>query len=68
MRKKCVFITIIIINNFIGGLYFLLAKINEILQIWIFPVRLNYFVREGLFQEGLQRMWEYKTNNRYTHF
>lgn len=57
----------IIINNFIGSLYFLLAKINEILQIWVFPVRLNYFVSEGLLQEGLQRVREYKTDNRHTH-
>jgi len=58
----------IIINNLIRDLYFLLAKINKILQIWIFSIRLNYFVRERLFQERLQRMWKYKTDDRYTHF
>lgn len=62
--KTCIFI---IINNFIHNLYFLLAKIYEILQIWIFSVRLNYFVCERLFQKRLQCVREYKTNNRHTH-
>lgn len=63
-RKKCIFI---IINNFICDLYLLLAKIDEILQIWIFSVCLNYFVRERLFQERLQCVREYKTDDRHTH-
>lgn len=62
--KTCVFI---IINYFIRDLYFLLAKIDEILQIWIFSIRLNYFVREWLFQKRLQCVREYKTNDRHTH-
>lgn len=53
--------------NFICSLYFLLAKIDEILEIRIFPVCLNYFVREGFFQEGLQCMRKYKTDDCYTH-